>query len=134
MKLKRFELETFTGDIRMYPSFKNDFVEFIEPYYSDSELAFILKKHLSPSVQDEVHNVLSSYSKMWSRLDQKFGNVSLLVDSILYDIKKLSPNNARGEEVLKMIHVVEKAHRDLEQLGLPEELYNNTTISMIEKL
>jgi len=25
MKLKRFELETFTGDIRRYPSFKNDF-------------------------------------------------------------------------------------------------------------
>ena len=70
---------------------------------------------------------------MWNRLDMKYGNIGKLVDAILYDVKKLSSKSNNWSEVLKMINTIEKAWRDLKSLGQSSELYNSTTISIIEQ-
>ena len=70
---------------------------------------------------------------MWNRLDMKYGNIGKLVDAIFYDVKKLSLKSNNWSEVLKMINTIEKAWRDLKSLGQSYELYNSTTISIIEQ-
>ena len=49
------------------------------------------------------------------------------------EVKGISPNDTSDESVLKMINVVERAHRNLQRLGQHKELYNLTTISIIEQ-
>jgi hypothetical protein len=131
--MKKMQFKVFAGDIRKYPLFKSEFIAHVEPHYSDSQLAFILKEHLSESIQDEVSNVIDNYKLLWERLDQKYGNIGHLVDKILDDIKRLKIHDVSPEAVLSMISIIEKANSDLERLGQETELHNSTTISIIEQ-
>ena len=133
IKIDKFKFHAFEGDIRKYPQFKYEFANFIEPQCDDHVLAFVLKNHLSSSVQDEVNNAMGDYRKMWARLEKRYGNVGRLIDAILYDVKNLACSYDKSTDAIKMINVVEKASRDLEQLGKKRELYNTTTISIIEQ-
>ena len=131
--MKKMQFKIFAGDIRKFPLFKSEFIAHVVPHYSNSQLAFILKEHLSESIQDEVSNVIDNYNLLWERLDQKYGNIGHLVDKILDDIKRLEIHDASSEAVLNMISIVEKANSDLERLGQEAELHNSTTISIIEQ-
>jgi len=92
-----------------------------------------LKNHLEVKVQDEISNSIGDYGMMWQRLDHKYGNVGRLIDTILYEIKNLATSYETTEGVLNMINIVEKAARDLDRLNLRHELYNATTISIVEQ-
>ena len=131
IQLERIKLQRFAGDFRKYPEFKEDFEQQIEPKCSMSQRAFVLKHYLSDEVREEVSNVSDDYRAMWRRLDQKYGNVRRLVEMHLAELKGISPNDTSDESVLKMINVVERAHRNLQRLGQHKELYNLTTISII---
>ena len=133
VKIERMKLAVFKGDIRKYPEFKREFIKYIQPQCQTEELPFVLKGYLDEIVKEEVNNVGDVYAEMWKRLDMKYGNIGKLVDPILSDVKKLSPNNSHPSEVLKMINTVEKAWRDLKALGQANELCNSTTISIIEQ-
>lgn len=133
IKLERMQFSTFKGDIRKYPEFKSEFTKYIQPQCHPEQLSFILKNHLNESVKEEVSAVSDDYEEMWNRLDMKYGNIGKLVDAILSDVKKLPPNSNSSSDVLKMINTVEKAWRDLRALGQASELYNSTTISIIEQ-
>ena len=52
------QFKIFTGDIRKFPLFKSEFITHVEPHYNSSQLAFILKEHLSEPIQDEMSNVI----------------------------------------------------------------------------
>ena len=133
LKFDRMKFPPFTGDIRKYPEFKEEFKQHIQSQCPKEQLAFVLKGYLTDEVREEVANVGDDYRKMWERLDQKYGNLGKLIDAILFQIKNLSLANADTNATLHMIKVVQKAHRDLEHLGEEAEMYNSTTISMIEE-
>lgn len=133
VKIEKIKFQTFEGNIRKFPEFKEEFIKHIQPQCNGSQLAIVLKGYLSDTIRDEVSNVSNDYNKMWERLDQKYGNVGKLVDAILYDVKRLSRSSNTNSDVLQMINVVEKAKRDLESLGEEAELHNSTTISIIEQ-
>ena len=135
VRVEKMKFPMFEGDIRKYPEFKEDFINHIQPGCEKSQLAFVLKNYLSEPIRDEVNNLSGNYSDMWSRLDQKYGNVGRLMEHILADVKGLSGSGRceSNASVLKMINVVEKAKRDLERLGEEAELHNGTTISIIEQ-
>ena len=133
IQLERIKLHKFSGDMRKYPEFKEDFAQQVEPKCSMSQRAFVLKHYLSDEVREEVSNVSDDYRAMWRRLDQKYGNVRRLVEMHLAEVKGISPKDTSDESVLKMINVVERAHRNLQRLGQHKELYNLTTISIIEQ-
>ena len=133
VKIDKMKFQVFEGDMKKYPEFRAEFVKHVQPQCSESQLAFVLKQHLSESVRDEMSNVLDDYTKMWQRLDQRYGKTSKIVDAILADVKRISLNDTSDSNVLQMINIVEKAHRDLERLGEHAELRNSTSISMIEQ-
>ena len=133
IQLERIKLQRFAGDIRRYPEFKEDFKQQVEPKCSMSQRAFVLKHYLSDEMREGVSNVSYDYRAMWRRLDQKYGNVRRLVEMHLAEVKGISPNDTSDESILKMINVVERAHRNLQRLGQHNELYNLKTISIIEQ-
>ena len=63
---------------------------------------------------------------MCQRLNQRYGKTSKIVDAILADVKQISLSDASDANVLQMIKIVEKAHRDLERLGEHAELRNSS--------
>ena len=133
IKMETLKFTVFKGDLRRYPEFKSEFVKYIQPRCQADQLTFVLKSYLDETVKEEVRNVGDNYGDMWERLDAKYGNVRRLVDTILSDVKKLQQNSGDPSDALKMINIVEKAWRDLKALGQSSELYNSTTISIIEQ-
>ena len=53
---------------------------------------------------------------------QRYGNISRLIDTILYEVKNLSASHETHDGILKMINVVEMAARDLGNLNQRFEL------------
>jgi len=133
IKIEPLKFKAFEGDIRMYPQFKQDFCAYIRPRCSESQLGFILKRYLCDKVREDVESCGDDYVAIWKRLDQRYGNVGHLIRRILNDIQVLPVGRFDSTTTLRMISVVDKAHRDLVQIGAEEEMCNATIIAMIEK-
>lgn len=132
IKLERLKFRTFDGDIRRYPKFKSEFIKFVEPLCSESQLTFVLKSYLCDSVRREVDNIDHDIAAMWKRLDEKYGMVHKLIDCIMYDVKNL-PKCSDNSSTLQMIRLVETAHADLTCINAVQELQNSTILSLIEQ-
>lgn len=132
IKLERVKFRTFDGDVRKYPKFRSEFIEFVAPLCPERQVTFVLKSYLCDSVRREVENIDHDIDAVWARLDEKYGAVHKLVDCILSDIKNL-PNCDNSASTLEMIHLVETAHSDLKCIDALSELQNATILSIIEQ-
>ena len=117
VKIDKMKFQVFDGDMKRYPEFRAEFIKHVQPQCTESQQAYVLKQHLSEAVRDEVSNVSDDYEQMWQRLNQRYGRTSKIVDAILADVKQISINDTSDGNVLQMIKIVAKAHRDLERLG-----------------
>ena len=133
LKIKPLDVQHFSGDIRKFTQFKDEFNSLIKPLCATNQLALALRNHLSEEVKAAVDSVGNDYGKMWKRLELKYGNTRKLVDAILRDVKLMQMEGDEIIDALEMIDVIEKAHMDLESIGEEHELYNSTIISLIEE-
>ena len=133
LKLQPMPLPKFDGDIREYPRFRKDFQGQVVPSISESQQSYVLKSCFSGVPLDIVKKLDDNIDEKWFRLDDKYGEPTRVIDSIMREIKKLKPG--RDGETMKFIlfvDTVERAFRDLESLGLEREVSNASTVSMIE--
>ena len=135
MKMERMQWPKFDGDIREYPRFKSDFAKHVMPRMaSDDSAAYILKSCLDKQPLEAIKNVDDNLVEMWSRLDDKYGRSSKIVDAIMYDIKTLKPvtdnNTARFVE---FVDTIERCYRDLQRISMESEICNSTIVSLIEE-
>ena len=133
IKIERMKFPSFSGDIRKYPQFREEFIKHIQPQCQWEQLTFVLKSYLVDEIREEVNNVGEDYEKVWERLDKTYGNTGKLVDAILYEVKKLPYGSNCPSITLQMIKIVEKAYMDLRRLGEEGEMCNSTIISIIEQ-
>ena len=134
LKLQPMPLPKFSGDIREYPRFKDDFKSQVVPSISSSQQSYVLKSCLSGTPLDIVKNVDHSIIEMWKRLDDKYGEPSKIIDVVMYEIKKMKHvKEGDNNKFMQMVETVERAYRDLERLHLHEQVSNASTVSMIEE-
>ena len=67
----------------------------IEPQYSKEE-AFVLRSDLVLEIMEDVSTLGDNAEQIWKRLDQKYGDESKLVDSILSDVKNIPKCDGKG--------------------------------------
>ena len=83
---------------------------------------------------DTVKNVDHDIDQMWIRLDDKYGEPTKIIDSIMKEVKRLRP--LREGEISKFVHFAdtrERSYRDLESLSLEREISNASTVSLVEE-
>ncbi|KAK3869862.1 hypothetical protein Pcinc_024866 [Petrolisthes cinctipes] len=101
--VKKLEPPKFDGQIRLYPTFKKDFERLMITNYGEDP--YVLKQCLLGEALKVVHGVDDDFYKMIDRLDDKFGNVTKVVDSVLCEIKALKPvpegNNKKLVELVQ---------------------------------
>ena len=81
IKVKRIEAPIFSGNLRDYPSFKNDYNRHMLPVYGNDPYA--LKNSLSGDALKVVMGIEDNFLEMFKRLDLKYGDPSKLVDSVI---------------------------------------------------
>ncbi len=134
IRLEKLKFEPFSGELRKYPRFKEEFLKHVKPRYKPHEEAFVLKSYLATDIKEDVNNLGDDATEIWRRLDRKYNDKSKMVDSIMAEIKQLTASaNEDPTETLHMIKVIERAHRDLKSLGLEKKISNSTIVSMIEE-
>ena len=134
LKLQPMPLPKFSGEIREYPRFKDDFKTQVVPSISPTQQSYVLKSCLTGPPLDIVKNVDHSIVEMWKRLDDKYGEPSKIIDVVMYEIKKIKQvKEGDTSKFIQMVEIVERAYRDLERLHLHEQVSNASTVSMIEE-
>ena len=133
VRLEKLKFQTFDGDIRKYPKFREEFRQHIKPHYNSEEEAFVLKHYLSPEISSDVENLGNDVEEIWQRLDVRYGDKGKLVDVIMSKFKTLKRPNERPQEIINMINIVEKAHRHLKMMNKETEINNSTIVSMLEE-
>ena len=131
--VKDVKFESFDGNIRRYPRFKEQFLKYVKPRYEETEEAFILRSHLTENIRDEVVNLGEEADALWRRLDKKYGDVGKIVESIMSDIKNMKKCDGSPQKTIKMINMIEKSYRDLQYLKKESKMNNSTIVSMIEE-
>ena len=124
----------FEGNVRNYPVFKQHFMKLIAPQMgSDLAYSYVLKSCLSGDSAEIVKN-LDDTKEIWSRLDIRFGRPSKLVDTVLNELKSIKAiEDGDDAPLLKLIDVIEAAHRDLSMIGIEREISNSGCVSLIEQ-
>ena len=134
IRLDKMKVATFEGSIRRYPQFKADFTKHVKPLCGHGQEAFILRSHLQEDIRDEVISMGDDVEAIWDFLDKRYGSKRKLIDAILSDIKaSVVYEDHDKESLLEFIKVVEKAHRDLEKMGMESEIENSTIVGIIEQ-
>ena len=131
IKLKPVELPRFAGSIRDYPRFKKDFQRQVLPHTSPESAAFTLRQCLSREVQENVSLVDDDVDQMLQKLEEEYGDPSLMTDLIVSEIKSYEVQGKK-ERLMKFIDIVEKGYYDLNNLGLDRELSNTIVVGIIE--
>ena len=134
MKLERMKLPQFSGNIRDYPRFRSDFEKQILPELESGKVAYVLKSCLGGEAFDAIYNLDDDVTKMWKRLDEKYGLPSKLVDVVVYDIKNIKHlQEGDDQSFLELINTVEKGYQDLARINMESEISNSGTVSLIEE-
>ena len=131
IKMEPIKFQSFSGDIRKYPLFKEEFKTHVLPLCGKDQEIIVLKSYLSDPIKEEVVSAGNDPTEVWTRLDNKYGRVDKIVEKVLSEIKCL-PISESTEHVLKMVGIIERAHRDLKNLHMESEMQNSSVISNIE--
>ena len=134
VQLERMKLKKFEGNIRKYPRFKEEFLKHVMPLCDKSQLSFVLRSYVSEEICEDIENIGDDFNGIWKRLDEKYGNIGKLIDTIMGEIKDLSMcSMPYSVETLNLITIIEKAYRDLDRLDQRHQLDNATILAMIER-
>ena len=131
-KHDKMKFPPFDGNIRKYAKWKEEYEIHVQPLCAPTQSAFILKTHLCDELREEMDILGGDETEIWERLDQRFGNKSRLVDTILADVKGVQ-KCTDDSSTLKMIKTIERCYNELKSTRRETEMNNTTIISMIEE-
>ena len=134
IRLERMKYPRFEGDTRDYPRFKHDFNKFVSPEINCTEsIAYVLRSCLTGEALNVVSNVDDDINAICTRLDEKFGKPTKLVDLIMQDIKALKQiTDGQDVKFIELVNIVERGYKDLKRINFEREMANSIVVSMIE--
>ncbi|XP_068212576.1 uncharacterized protein [Palaemon carinicauda] len=133
VKVKALQPPQFSGDIRDFPNFRDDYKKLM--VHSFGKEPYALRSCLSGEALNTVRGIENDYDEMLSRLDLRYGDNRKLVDAVLSDLKSIKPvNDGDNRAFVKMVERVERCWLDLQKMDLEGEMNTANTVSYIEKL
>ena len=133
IKMKALQSPHFTGNIRDYPKFKDDFGRLMQRTYGKD--CYVLRSCLSGEAADVVKGIDHDFDEMFKRLDNAFGDPRKLVDACIADVKNFKVlNDGDNKGFITMVEKVEHCFLDLKKMGLEREMNSTSMVSYIERV
>ncbi|XP_068247848.1 uncharacterized protein [Palaemon carinicauda] len=133
VKVKALQPPQFSGDIRDFPNFRDDYKRLM--VHSFGKDPYALRSCLSGEALNTVRGIENDYDEMLSRLDLRYGDNRKLVDAVLSDLKSIKPvNDGDNRAFVKMVERVDRCWLALQKMDLEGEMNTANTVSYIEKL
>ena len=133
IRVRPLDAPSFSGNIREYSSFRQDFNRLMVTDYGEDPYA--LRSCLSGSALDTVRGAEDDFQEMFRRLDNAYGDPRKIVDAVINDVKSLKPiADGESKRFIAMVDTVERSWLDLQRMGLAGEMDTVSMVSMIERL
>ena len=126
----KVKVSKFSGDVRDYRKFKEQFQRYVHPLFCPSYLPFVLQSHLTNEIVEELDSINNNIDQIWDQLDNIY-STQKLIDAILLDISQIQEGGKIN--ILKLIRTIENAYSDLMSVNRQGELENEFVISFIER-
>ena len=134
IRMTKMKPPKFSGDIRDFASFKEDFEKMVQKSYEDAvHQIYIMKQEcLQGDALDLVRN-LNSLEDIWERLTEKYGDTIEIVDSVIRDLRNITiPKMNQDQGLIKLIETLEKGIQDLTAIGKRDKIANAYTVKLME--
>ncbi|KAJ8019123.1 hypothetical protein HOLleu_42503 [Holothuria leucospilota] len=90
-RIEKPKLPIFTGDVREYRTFKDDFRHMIDQLYEPRDAVSILRTSLTGRPLEMLRGIGTDYNACWEYLDMTYGNPRVISDAVTQDITKFRP-------------------------------------------
>ncbi|KAJ8042506.1 hypothetical protein HOLleu_13575 [Holothuria leucospilota] len=133
-RIAKPKLPIFTGDVREYWTFKDDFRHMIDQLYEPRDAVSILRTSLTGRPLEMLTGIGTDYNACWEYLDMTYGDPRVISDAITQDITKFRPLK-EGEDARfsELAHLVRRSYNILKQVGKESDFDNNHMLAIIEQ-
>ncbi|XP_071960823.1 uncharacterized protein [Antedon mediterranea] len=85
-RVEKPKLPVFSGDVREYWTFRDDFKHMIEPVYEPRDAVSILRTSLTGKPLELLKGIGTDYVACWKYLDLYYGDPRIISDAVTQDI------------------------------------------------
>ena len=133
-KMEKPKMPRFSRDIREYAIFKADFKHAIESKYSTRDAITFLRTCLQGKPLELIKGIGTDYTAAWEYLDSIYGDPRVVSDTIMQDVVKFKPlRDGEDARFCDLVHLVKRCYNTLKEIGVPGDMDNSHTLSLIEK-
>ena len=133
-KMEKPKMPRFSGDVREYSIFRDDFRHAIESRYSKRDAMTYLRACLQGKPLELIKGIGTDYDGAWQYLDSIYGDPRYVSDQVTQDLSKFRPlKEGEDSRFCDLVHLVKRSFNTLKGVGKPQDMDNNHMLSLIEQ-
>ena len=133
-KMEKPKLPKFSGDVREYSIFQDDFKHSIESRYSKRDAITYLRACLQGKPLELIKGIGNDYDGAWQYLDSIYGDPRYVSDQVTQDLTKFRPlKESEDSRFCDLVHLVKRSFNTMKGIGRPHDMDNNHMLSLIEQ-
>ncbi|XP_033115373.1 uncharacterized protein LOC117115613 [Anneissia japonica] len=127
------KLPVFSGDVRDYLTFRDDFRHMIDPIYEERDAVSILRTSLSGRPLELLKGIGTDYAACWQYLNMYYGEARLISDAVTQDISKFRClKEGEDSRFCEFAQLIRRCFNILKQVGKEADMNNNHMLAIIE--
>ena len=133
LKLDRLSLPVFRGNVRNFARFLREFDNTVGQEFSDPKIKvlYLQNQCLSGSARELVRN-LTTFDDVMDRLKDRYGKVSVVIDTVLKDIDELKLCPEEPAAVMALSKCLEMSWDDMAAVNAIDEFCNVVVLRSFE--
>jgi hypothetical protein len=132
--MEKPKMPRFSGDVREYSIFRDDFKHAIESRYSKRDAMTYLRACLQGKPLELIKGIGNDYDGAWQYLESIYGDPRYVSDQVTQDLSKFRPlKEGEDSRFCELVHLVKRSFNTLKGVGRPYDMNNNHVLSLIEQ-
>ncbi|XP_033643441.1 uncharacterized protein LOC117303376 [Asterias rubens] len=133
-KMEKPKMPKYTGDVREYAIFKDDFKHMVDKRYGKRDAITLLRTCLQGKPLELIKGIGSDYDAAWEYLDTIYGDPRFITDTVTQDIMKFKPlRDGEDARFCELVHLVRRSYNTLKEVGRRNDMDNNHMLAVIEQ-
>ncbi|CAB4029838.1 PREDICTED: uncharacterized protein LOC107337338 [Paramuricea clavata] len=133
-KMEKPKMPRFSGDVREYSIFRDDFKHAIESRYTKRDAMTYLRACLQGKPLELIKGIGTDYDGAWQYLDSIYGDPRYVSDQVTQDLSKFRPlKEGEDSRFCDLVHLVKRSFNTMKGVGKPHDMDNNHMLSLIEQ-
>ena len=132
-KMEKPKMPKFSGDVREYGVFRDDFKHAKETRCSKRDAMTYLPACLQGKPLELIKGIGNDYDAAWQYLESIYGDPRYVSDQVTQDLSKFRPvKEGEDSRFSDLVHLLKRSFNTLKGVGIPYDMDNNHMLSLIE--